>query len=32
MRYWGQMFELIVEIQKRLFSLIENQSRRACRA
>ena len=25
MAYWGQMFELIVEIQKRLFTLIEDQ-------
>ena len=25
MAYWGQMFELVVEIQKRLFTLIENQ-------
>jgi phasin family protein len=25
MRYWSEMFELIVEIQKRLFSLIEGQ-------
>jgi phasin family protein len=25
MQYWGQMFELITEIQKRLFSLMENQ-------
>ena len=23
--YWGQMFELVVEVQKRLFALIENQ-------
>jgi len=26
MRYWGEMFDLIVEIQKRLFSLIEDQA------
>jgi hypothetical protein len=26
MQYWGQMFELIVEIQKRLFSMMENQA------
>jgi hypothetical protein len=26
MQYWGQMFDLIVEIQKRLFSLIESQT------
>ncbi len=26
MRYWSQMFDLIVEIQKRLFSLVENQA------
>jgi phasin family protein len=26
MRYWGEMFELIVEIQKRLFMLIEDQA------
>jgi hypothetical protein len=26
MQYWGQMFELIVEIQKRLFSLMEGQA------
>jgi hypothetical protein len=26
MQYWGQMFDLIVEIQKRLFSLIEAQA------
>jgi phasin family protein len=26
MRYWGEMFELIVEIQKRLFTLIEDQA------
>jgi phasin family protein len=25
MAYWGQMFELVVEVQKRLFTLIENQ-------
>ncbi len=25
MRYWGQMFELIVEMQKRLFTLMEGQ-------
>ncbi len=25
MQYWGQMFELIVEIQKRLFSLMDSQ-------
>jgi len=25
MRYWSQMFDMIVEIQKRLFSLIEQQ-------
>lgn len=25
MRYWGQMFELIVEMQKRLFSMMEGQ-------
>jgi hypothetical protein len=25
MRYWGQMFELVVEVQKRLFALMENQ-------
>ena len=25
MRYWGQMFELIVEVQKRLFTLMESQ-------
>ncbi|MET0733781.1 MAG: phasin family protein, partial [Casimicrobiaceae bacterium] len=25
MHYWGEMFELIVEMQKRLFSLIEDQ-------
>ena len=25
MAYWGQMFELIVEIQKRLFALMEDQ-------
>ena len=27
MRYWGEMFDLIVEIQKRLFTLIEEQTR-----
>jgi phasin family protein len=27
MHYWGQMFEMIVEIQKRLFALIEEQMR-----
>ena len=26
MRYWGEMFDLIVEIQKRLFSLMETQT------
>jgi hypothetical protein len=26
MRYWSQMFDLIVEIQKRLFSLVESQA------
>jgi len=26
MHYWGEMFELIVEIQKRLFALIEEQT------
>ncbi len=26
MRYWSQMFDLIVEIQKRLFSLVEAQA------
>lgn len=26
MRYWGEMFELIVEMQKRLFSMIEEQT------
>ena len=26
MHYWGEMFELIVEIQKRLFTLLEEQS------
>ncbi len=26
MRYWGEMFDLIVEIQKRLFALIEEQA------
>ena len=25
MRYWTQMFDMIVEIQKRLFTLIEQQ-------
>jgi phasin family protein len=25
MAYWGQMFDLVVEIQKRLFTLMENQ-------
>ena len=25
MRYWGEMFELIVEMQKRLFTLMEGQ-------
>ncbi len=25
MAYWGEMFELVVEMQKRLFALIENQ-------
>ena len=25
MQYWGQMFELIVDMQKRLFALIEGQ-------
>ena len=25
MAYWGQMFELVVEIQKRLFTLMEDQ-------
>ena len=25
MAYWGQMFELVVEMQKRLFTLLENQ-------
>jgi phasin family protein len=25
MRYWGQMFELVVEVQKRLFALMEDQ-------
>jgi len=25
MAYWGQMFDLVVEIQKRLFALMENQ-------
>jgi phasin family protein len=27
MHYWGEMFELIVEIQKRLFALIEEQTK-----
>ena len=27
MHYWGQMFEMIVEIQKRLFALMEEQMR-----
>ena len=26
MQYWGQMFELIVEMQKRLFSIMESQT------
>jgi hypothetical protein len=26
MHYWGEMFDLIVEIQKRLFTLIEEQT------
>ena len=26
MQYWGQMFELIVEIQKRLFTMMESQT------
>ncbi len=26
MRYWGEMFDLIVEIQKRLFALMEEQA------
>ena len=26
MQYWGQMFELIVEVQKRLFSLMESKA------
>ena len=26
MRYWGEMFELIVEIQKRLFAMMEEQA------
>ena len=26
MQYWGQMFELIVEIQKRLFTMLETQT------
>jgi hypothetical protein len=25
LRYWGEMFEMIVEMQKRLFALIEEQ-------
>ena len=25
MAYWGQMFDLVVEIQKRLFTLMEDQ-------
>ena len=25
MAYWGEMFDLVVEIQKRLFTLMENQ-------
>ncbi len=25
MRYWGQMFELVAEVQKRLFALMESQ-------
>ena len=25
MRYWGEMFDMIVEMQKRLFSLMEEQ-------
>ena len=25
MRYWGEMFEMIVEMQKRLFALMEEQ-------
>jgi phasin family protein len=25
MAYWGQMFDLVVEIQKRLFALMEDQ-------
>jgi phasin family protein len=25
MRYWGEMFDMIVEMQKRLFALMENQ-------
>ena len=25
MAYWGQMFDLVVEMQKRLFALMENQ-------
>jgi hypothetical protein len=27
MHYWGEMFDLIVEIQKRLFTLIEEQTK-----
>ena len=27
MHYWGEMFDLIVEIQKRLFALIEEQTK-----
>ena len=27
MHYWGEMFDLIVEIQRRLFSLLEEQTR-----
>jgi phasin family protein len=27
MHYWGEMFDLIVEIQKRLFALLEEQTR-----
>ncbi len=26
MRYWGEMFDLIVEMQKRLFTLIQDQA------
>jgi hypothetical protein len=26
MRYWGEMFDLISEIQKRVFTLIEDQT------